>query len=43
MSKGKGSKGINVAAQKLGDKLCTASGQYLHSKCREVYINEFSI
>lgn len=39
----KGSKGINDAAKKRGDKLCTEDGQYVHSKCREVYINEFSI
>jgi hypothetical protein len=39
----KGSKGINDAAQKRGDKLFTESGQYVHSKCREVYINEFNI
>lgn len=36
-------KGINDAAQKRGDKLCTEAGQYVYSKCREVYINEFSI
>lgn len=39
----KGCKGINDAAQKRGDKLCTETGQYVYSKCREVYINEFSI
>lgn len=39
----KGCKGINDAAQKRGDKLCTEAGQYVYSKCREVYINEFSI
>jgi hypothetical protein len=39
----KGSKGINDASQRRGDKLLTESGQYVHSKCREVYINEFNI
>lgn len=39
----KGSRGINDAAQKREDKLCTEAGQYVHLKCREVYINEFSI
>lgn len=34
----KGSKEINDAAQKRVYKLCTDAGQYVHSKCREVYI-----
>ena len=39
----KGSQAINVAAQKRGDGLETAAGQFVHPKCRKSYNHPFNV